>query len=291
MMHFLWYCFFFNLAAPSVPTHLTKKKKIIKNRNKNATREGGAIVQLWCLLLCLFAYKFECYLCSNLFSVQKGVLAWMKFGSCLASHRAFAWLNLRNVLLMCQSSKSLSLVLHRRRANSFAVMPHLLLCSSNSGSSKQLCLGWSGAKIVVYSISFTASAIFSGVLNFLERCSKRCPFPSVRRLLGELGGSKTSIEIWCLVLLVGSYRNPLCSCPQAHCGTTYMRKPYWESSANIQDHCQLSSSSLLSFSKKMGEQTCPLACSQFSTSQAITLEAENIGLVNRILKCIANFLE
>ena len=30
---------------------------------------------------------------------------------------------------------------------------------------------------------------------------------------------------------------PLCSCPQAHCRTTYMRKASWESSSNVHDHC------------------------------------------------------
>ena len=96
------------------------------------------------------------------------------------------WLNLRNVLLICQSSKSLSLLLHRRRANSFTAMPHSLLCSSNSGSSKQLCQIWSGAKIVVYSIVHNICKFDQGVLNFWERCSKRCPFPSVRRMIPSL---------------------------------------------------------------------------------------------------------
>ena len=84
--------------------------------------------------------------------------------------------------------------------------------------------------------------VWSGYFEFLRALQHKMSLSECEpndSLLSLLGGSNTRIKIWCLALLVGSYRNPFGSCPQAHCGTTYTRKPYWESSANIRDHCSV----------------------------------------------------
>ena len=98
-----------------------------------------------------------------------------EFGSCLASHCPFpgsTWETCCNNL-MCQSSKGLSLLLLLQRwwANSFTAMPHPLLCIKFKTTKSGLKQSW-GCCLFDFVQNICKMC---GALNFLDRCSKRCP--------------------------------------------------------------------------------------------------------------------